>query len=244
MTDQPTIQAENRPNWKSRKVRGKGTGKPPPAVVFSSAEFAQYLPSPEPKRGAPVNYSEELMVRLCAWVSSGRTLTEFGELEDTPSVSTIYRWFDADPALWERYARARIGQTYSLTDKMLIVCNELLVKANKGETTPEMVAAIREWVSAVKFLVSKIAPKIWGDKLDVRQEISGPGGQPIQMQTQVLLSLIENPVVAERLSEVHLAAIREAALLLAAPAGVGSGAPGDGAGPTIDGEASEIPSGE
>jgi hypothetical protein len=68
---------------------------------------------------------------------------------------------------------------------------------------------LREWGSNAKFFVSKVAPKLWGDKLDIKQEISGPGGGPLQ--THVLLDVLLTPANLERL-------IRSAAAKLALPA--------------------------
>jgi hypothetical protein len=108
---------EHRPTWKPKKKRGAGTGKPAPAVIISGANFDEHFPPPKPKLGAPTIFSEEMANRICDWVATGRTLTSFCKLDDTPSASTVFRWLDANPSFWERYARARIEQTHRLMDE-------------------------------------------------------------------------------------------------------------------------------
>jgi hypothetical protein len=66
----------------------------------------------------------------------------------------------------------------------------------------------------------------YGDRLDVKQELSGPGGGPIQVQA--LVDVLLCPANLERLDDVEVAAIRSAAAKLALPA------------PVIDGVAQTI----
>jgi hypothetical protein len=75
---------------------------------------------------------------------------------------------------------------------------------------------LREWGSNAKFFVSKVAPKLWGDKLDIKQEISGPGGGPLQ--AHVLLDVLLTPANLERLTDLEVKSIRSAAAKLALPA--------------------------
>jgi hypothetical protein len=77
---------------------------------------------------------------------------------------------------------------------------------------------LREWSSNTKFFVSKVAPKLWGDKLDIKQEISGPGGGPVQVQA--LFDILLTPANLERLTDIEVESIRSAAAKLALPAPV------------------------
>jgi hypothetical protein len=213
MTDAATPpETSHRSTWKAKKKRGAGTGKPAPAVVISGANFDEHFPPPKPKLGAPTIFSEEMADRICDWVATGRTLTSFCKLDGTPSASTVFRWLDANPSFWERYARARIEQTHSLVDRLMDETDP------NREIPPEKVAMLREWGSNTKFFVSKVAPKLWGDKLDIKQEISGPGGGPLQ--AHVLLDVLLTAANLERLEDHEISAIRSAAAKLALPAPV------------------------
>jgi hypothetical protein len=77
---------------------------------------------------------------------------------------------------------------------------------------PELAQSRRLEVDTGKWLLSKLAARRYGDRIEVKNEVSGPIGQPIAVQTQVLL---ENPVVMDPLSDVQVEAIRSAALALA-----------------------------
>jgi hypothetical protein len=99
----------------------------------------------------------------------------------------------------------------------------------------EDVPAARHRFDVLRWYVGKRAPKRWGDKVEVRQEISGPNGQPIAID--VLHSILLKPEVLERLNETQIEALRSAISLLAAPAAAS-------AAPVVDGEFSEVTSTE
>ena len=225
-----------------RRKKGKGAGRPPPTVVINGLNLAEHFPPPKPKIGAPTIYSEEMADRICEWVLTGRPLSAFCALHDTPSSSTIYRWFDAYPAFWEKYARARIQQTYALTDTLIDPAIKNL--------SPDQVPAMREWHTNVKWCASKVAPELWGDKLDVKTEVTGANGGAIQVD--MLLNVLLTPQNLERLTDIEVESIRSAAAKLALPApgpvidavatsvaGAASAAPGDVAALSGDDESGE-----
>jgi hypothetical protein len=69
-------------------------------------------------------------------------------------------------------------------------------------------------VDTGKWHLSKIGHKCYGDRLDVRQEISGPNGDPIVVD--VLHSLLPRPEILERLPDNQVEALQSALALLAA----------------------------
>jgi hypothetical protein len=218
-----------------RRKKGPGSGKPAPTIVINSANMQDYFPPPPRKIGAPSTYTEEMADRICEWIAQGKSLRSFCLLEDTPDHSTVYDWMEANPVFYQKYARAKHKGIDVMAEQTVDVSSVL-------SRPPEQIQAARLAFDARKWYLSKVAPKVWGDKVEVHQEISGPGGGPIEFRVQALIGLIEDPAIADRLADHHLAAIREAALLLAAPAaGVGSRSAGDGAGAIIEGETSEMP---
>ena len=81
----------------------------------------------------------------------------------------------------------------------------------------ENVPAARLALDARRWYVSKIAPRRYGEKLEVKSqhELSGPNGGPIQHQ--VLLDVLLSPANLERLDAAEIESIRSAALKLAGP---------------------------
>jgi hypothetical protein len=202
-------ETSHRPTWKPKKKRGPGTGKPAPAVIISGANFDEHFPPPPKKVGAPSKYTEEIGEQICKWVGDGKSLRSFCLQEGTPELQTVYNWQDAHPQFFEKYARAR--------DKGFDVLAELTRDgANDPNIAPEDVQRAKLGFEANKWYLSKVAHRRYGDRLDVRQEITGPGGGPLQ--AHVLLDVLLTPANLERLDDIEIAAIRSAAAKLALPA--------------------------
>jgi hypothetical protein len=209
---------EVRSTWKPRKKKGAGTGKPAPEVVFNGLNIFGDDP---PKQREVFEYSEEMADRICKWLATGRSLRIFCFQDDTPSASRVSNWLAARPEFYERYARAKIEGMDRLAEWAV---DELADK----NLPPEQVQRAKAAFEARKWYVSKIAPLRYGDKLQVNQEISGPGGGPLQVD--VLVNMLLTQANMERLTDLEVESIRSAALKLAAPAA-----------PIVEGEFSEVP---
>jgi len=85
---------------------------------------------------------------------------------------TFYRALDADAALRDRYARAKDAGLEAMADETLEIADTVT-----GDTidddgviriAPDVVARARLRVDTRKWLLSKLAPKKYGDKVDVQ----------------------------------------------------------------------------
>jgi hypothetical protein len=128
---------------------------------------------------------------ICELISLGKSLLKICESSEFPAQSTVYRWIESNDDFREKYARARELQAdyYSaeiidLADKERI-CQKRVIKADGSEelTILDQTDRTRLQIDARKWYASKLAPKKYGDK--VQQEVSGPGGEPIQAQITV-----------------------------------------------------------
>lgn len=101
------------------------------------------------------------------------------------SWATMMAWIDADQARTEQYARAREAQADKLAEDMLSIADELTIEAKySGEdvtldVSSSSVARNRLRVDARKWLASKMAPKKYGEKL----ELAGDPKNPIAITT-------------------------------------------------------------
>jgi hypothetical protein len=207
MTD-TTSEAPHRPTWKAKKQKGAGTGKPAPAVVFNGSNI---LGSEPTKKWEPKLYTPEMADRVCAWLEDGKSLRSFCLQEGTPKASTVILWTHQDAVFAERYARAR--------DEGADRVAEMVIDAlDDPDLPPEQVQRVKSLCDARKWYASKIAPRRYADKLDLRAEVSGPGGGPIQ--AHLLLDVLLTPANLDRLEDHEVAAIRSAAAKLALPAPV------------------------
>jgi len=102
----------------------------------------------------------EIQEHLVAELQTGRSLRQVCGDEGMPDFRTVQRWIVADPAFAVRYARARMAQADTLFDRMEAV--EEAVSAGTMDSH-----AARVVLDSMRWRASKLAPKVYGDRLDV-----------------------------------------------------------------------------
>lgn len=114
----------------------------------------------KPKRtaGRPTKFSEELADRIVNELVEGKSLRTICDADDMPDRGTIVRWVVAHEDFAAKYARARETQADLMDDLILDVANAC---------TSDTAAADRVKLSAYQWRAAKLAPKKYGDKLDL-----------------------------------------------------------------------------
>lgn len=149
--------------------------------------------------GRPTAYTKEIGERICLLLIEGYSLRQIylSEKEKKPSFpdkSTILRWLaimepdDAIKAFQDHYARARGIQADNYADEIIEISddstNDWVERENQrtGETYTELnhehIQRSRLRVDSRKWIMSKLLPKKYGDK--VTQEHTGAEGGAIQ----------------------------------------------------------------
>lgn len=128
-------------------------------------------------------YSQEVADAICARLAEGESLRKAAAFEDT-APSTVLEWVKTNPAFAEQYAHARARGYELMADEILDISDEskedTYVDANGNERTDtEVIARSKLRVDSRKWLLSKMLPKVYGDK--ITQEHTGPGGGPVQI---------------------------------------------------------------
>lgn len=98
--------------------------------------------------------------------------------------SRFMDWVSADPVLAESYARAREALIEKMAEDLLLIADAPVGSTDSGATDSGAVQKQRLQVDARKWLLSKLAPKKYGDK--VQQEITGAEGGPIEYKQIVI----------------------------------------------------------
>lgn len=121
---------------------------------------------------------DKVIPRLLACLETGETLQAVCKRSGMPTPQTVRHWvIEDDPAGFAaRYARAREIGYEARADELLDISAALTDPAN-GPLTSERVQAARLHSDSVKWLLSKMLPKIYGDKI----QHTGDGGGPIQI---------------------------------------------------------------
>ena len=120
--------------------------------------------------GRPSDYNPEIAAKICERMALGETLTDICKDEGFPSRVSVWRWTEAHEDFRNAYSRARECQMESWADDIVHISddsrNDTQVDEDGHEVTNhDVIARSRLRVDTRKFLMSKIAPRLYGDKL-------------------------------------------------------------------------------
>lgn len=119
----------------------------------------------------PTSYSPELIAEICERLALGESLRAICCEDNMPSQSMVYRWLDQYEAFREQYAHARAKQAEYYADEIVEIADDTThdttVTDNGEQPNSEWIARSRLRVDARKWLMSKLAPKKYGEKIDV-----------------------------------------------------------------------------
>lgn len=138
--------------------------------------------------GQPTKYNPKLAQQICNYIAEGYSLRQIEELPEMPCKATILNWAtdDTKPEFLDQYAKAMERRTEYWAEEILDIAddgsNDWIERENKDGSKYEVInnEAInrsRLRVDARKWLMSKLKPKKYGDK--VTQELTGAGGGAI-----------------------------------------------------------------
>jgi hypothetical protein len=132
-------------------------------------------------------YTQEIADAICERISEGHSLRTICAVDGMPSVPTVCRWVLDNDEFAEQYARARRMQAELLADQLFGIADDDTKDITGELEMPNGVAVQRSrlMVDTRKWYLSKVLPKIYGDK--VVQEHQGKDGGPIQFITKSIL---------------------------------------------------------
>lgn len=123
--------------------------------------------------GRQTEYTEEIAEQICELIAtSSKGLNAIcRETEKLPAPSTVYKWLSEQPEFSEKYARAREMQADLLADEIIEIAdddsNDTVETKFGPKENSEWTSRSKLRVDARKWKASKLAPKKYGDKVDV-----------------------------------------------------------------------------
>jgi hypothetical protein len=94
--------------------------------------------------------------------------------------STFMLWVSKDPELAERYARAREDLIERIAEETIEIADSPVGSTDSGATDSGMVQKQKLQVDTRKWLLAKLAPKKYGEKIE--QTIQGAEGGPLKIE--------------------------------------------------------------
>lgn len=121
---------------------------------------------------APIPRDPEMIDFVLAAVSAGTPLAQAlreaqEQFPHVPAKNTLYGWIVGDPALSDRFARAREMGADAIADEMLAIADAEPRITDEGKIDPADVQLRRLQVETRGKLLAKWAPKRYGDRLEV-----------------------------------------------------------------------------
>ena len=122
--------------------------------------------------GRPSEYTPEVAEFICLRVANGESVRRICSDPDMPASSTIFKWLSQQPKFAEQYARAREAQMEVMAQEIIDIADDSSKDTEVGEDgkarqNSEWINRSRLRVDARKWLMSKLAPKKYGDKLGI-----------------------------------------------------------------------------
>lgn len=120
-------------------------------------------------------YDKQALVPvILAEIASGKSLREACRAEDMPAASTFLLWAAEDVALAEQYARAMQTRADLIFDEILEISddarNDWMVRHGQDDAgyaaNGEHIQRARLRVDARKWMLGKMNPKKYGEKID------------------------------------------------------------------------------
>lgn len=142
--------------------------------------------------GRPSSFSQEKADQICLRLASGETLTKVCASEGFPAITTVYNWIEANPEFCKHYTRARNYFYSRMGDDVVDQSDDARNDWAEDEdgnriVNHENIQRSRLRVDTRKWLLSKMLPKLYGDKVSL--EHSGPDGKPIEVHRTLELEL-------------------------------------------------------
>jgi hypothetical protein len=126
--------------------------------------------------GQPTKYTQELADRICEQLALGYSIRTVCRGEGMPSVASIFNWFRTYPEFLEQYTRAKQESSDAMAEDILDIAddgsNDYMAITRKDESEAwqlngEHLQRSRLRVETRKWLMAKMKPKKYGEKLDV-----------------------------------------------------------------------------
>lgn len=125
--------------------------------------------------GRPTIFTKELADKICEELANGVSLRSVCQQKDMPCSATVFNWMRTNKEFLEQYARAKQESSDAMAEEILDIAddgtNDWMQRKIGGEWTDvpnnEVLQRSRLRVDTRKWLMSKMKPKRYGDKMDV-----------------------------------------------------------------------------
>ena len=142
-----------------------------------------------------VKYSKTIFKQICDRIATGESLRKICREEGYPSASAVVQWvMDDKDNCAKQYGKAREIQAHLMVEELFNIVDDdsgdvLFIKEDGTKViNKEFVARSRLKFDARRWSISKVLPKIYGDKLDLNH-----GGKVDIEVTEIRRVIVDTP---------------------------------------------------
>lgn len=119
--------------------------------------------------GRPTTYTKELADTICERIALGESMRSISRDETMPAMSTIFKWLREHEEFSKQYVRAADERTDAHHEDLLELGDEAveLAQVVNEKASSAVVQAVKLKADNLKWSMSKMRPKKYGDKLDM-----------------------------------------------------------------------------
>lgn len=120
----------------------------------------------------PTDYSPEIAAIVCERLADGESLRAICRDEDMPGRTTVWQWLAKFPEFANQYAHAREDQLSCLADEIVDIADDnhldtVVDDDGRERVNHDVVARAKLRVDARKWVLSKLRPGTYGDRMDL-----------------------------------------------------------------------------
>jgi hypothetical protein len=112
----------------------------------------------------PSDFTKELGDEICNQLSEGLSLRTVCLSDTMPSKTTVFNWLRTNKEFLDQYARAKEESADALYEETIDIADEDVIKKDISDNARVQVQRLR--VDTRKWMMSKMKPKKYGDKID------------------------------------------------------------------------------
>ena len=130
------------------------------------------------KKGRPTKYTKKLADKICSQLATGLSMRSVARDEKFPAMTTLFRWLREKEEFRKQYARAKEESVDAMVEDIIDIADDGTndyMTITKGDTEynvedREVTNRSRLRVDTRKWIVSKLKPKKYGDKVDITSD--------------------------------------------------------------------------
>ena len=128
--------------------------------------------------GRPTKYTKALGDRVCELLAEGKSMRTVARVEGMPDKSTMFRWIRKYDVFRDQYTRAKNESADAMGEDALDIADDGsndFMTITKGDKTyevenREVTSRSKLRIETRKWLMAKMKPKKYGDKLDLTSD--------------------------------------------------------------------------